>query len=160
MLDYSKNYSRVNNNSKEEPLIHKFNGRIINMSKKLTLVATVLIIVLGVLTGYLLSVKTGLNLTKEGLPQALSGSGKKAVGSADIKTFKDSAEGELDRGGINGEGTHKLIRPGGKSQTVYLTSSVLNLDEFVGKKVKVWGETFSAEKAGWLMDVGRLEILE
>ena len=68
-------------------------------------------------------------------------------------------EGNLESGGINGEGTHKLIRPGGDSQTVYLTSSVLDLNQFVGKKVKVWGQTFSAKKAGWLMDVGRVEVL-
>jgi hypothetical protein len=33
-------------------------------------------------------------------------------------------------------------------------------DDYIGKKVKVWGQTFSSEQAGWLMDVGRLELLE
>lgn len=76
------------------------------------------------------------------------------------QTFKDEAEGtvekneDLDR---YAQGTHKLIRPGGESQTAYLTSSVLDLDEYVGKKVKVFGETFGSNQVGWLMDVGKVE---
>lgn len=81
-------------------------------------------------------------------------------GSADEKAFKDSAEGTLKEGGIDGEGAYHLERPGGDSQTVYLTSSVLDLSKLIGKKVKVWGETNSAQKAGWLMDVGRAQIVE
>lgn len=82
------------------------------------------------------------------------------VGSNDLKTFKDITEGVLKKGGIDGEGQYHLVRPGGDSQNVYLTSSVVDLSLFVGKKVKVWGETNSAKKAGWLMDVGRVEVLE
>jgi hypothetical protein len=26
--------------------------------------------------------------------------------------------------------------------------------------VKVWGETFKGQKAGWLMDVGRVKVME
>ena len=81
------------------------------------------------------------------------------VGIADEKNFKDSAEGTLEKGGIDGEGSHRLVRPGGDSQNVYLTSSVVDLDKFTGRKVKVWGQTFSAQKAGWLMDVGKLKVL-
>ncbi len=68
--------------------------------------------------------------------------------------------GTLEKGGIDGEGTHKLIREGGESQTAYLTSSIIDLDPLVGKKVQVWGETFKGQKAGWLMDVGRVKVLE
>lgn len=84
----------------------------------------------------------------------------KEVGSRDEKTFRDKAEGLLEEGGIDGEGTHHLVRDGGPSQNAYLTSSVVNLNQFVGKKVEVWGETFKAERAGWLMDVGRIKVLE
>ncbi len=76
------------------------------------------------------------------------------------QTFKDEAEGtvekndELDK---YAQGTHKLIRPGGESQTAFLTSTVLDLDEYVGKKVKVFGETFGSQQVGWLMDVGKVE---
>lgn len=87
-------------------------------------------------------------------------SGGKEIGSKDTATFSDKAEGVLEEGGIEGEGTHHLVRDGGPSKYVYLTSSVIDLDELVGKKIQVWGETFSAKKAGWLMDVGRVKILE
>lgn len=81
-------------------------------------------------------------------------------GSADAESFKDSAQGYLQAGGLKGEGSHALLRPGGASQTVYLTSSVTDLDKFVGMDVRVWGETFSSQTAGWLMDVGRVEVIE
>ena len=81
-------------------------------------------------------------------------------GVQDEKAFRDSAEGTLASGGIEGEGSHHLVREGGESQNVYLTSSVVDLDQFIDRKVKVWGETFEAQQAGWLMDAGRLEILE
>lgn len=79
-------------------------------------------------------------------------------GSADEKGFKDSATGVLDKGGFNGEGTHKLLRVGGDSQTVYLTSSVIDLDQLVGHQVTIWGETFKGQKVSWLMDVGRAKV--
>ena len=80
-------------------------------------------------------------------------------GSNNADEFKDSAQGYLQAGGIGAEGSHSLLRAGGASQTVYLTSSVTDLDKFVGMEIKVWGETFSGEKAGWLMDVGRVEVI-
>lgn len=82
------------------------------------------------------------------------------VGAQDEKAFKDQAEGVLVEGGVDGEGSHHLLRAGGKSQNVYLTSSVVDLNLFVGDRVIIWGETFSAQKAGWLMDVGRVKVLE
>lgn len=81
-------------------------------------------------------------------------------GVPDDETFRDDAEGVLIKGGIEGEGSHTLLRPGGKSQNVYLTSTVVDLDQFENMSVHVWGETFKAQRAGWLMDVGRLEVLE
>lgn len=84
----------------------------------------------------------------------------KTVGVADKKTFRDKAEGILKEGGIDGEGNFHLQRPGGESQNVYLTSTTVDLSQYVGKKVRVWGETFTAEKAGWLMDVGLVELLQ
>lgn len=84
---------------------------------------------------------------------------KKTAGIVDKKTFKDTAEGVLREGGIDGEGQFHLERPGGPSQNVYLTSTTVDLSQFIGKKIRVWGETFSAQKAGWLMNVGFVEIL-
>ena len=81
-----------------------------------------------------------------------------SAGVVDKKTFKDSVEGILREGGIDGEGNFHLERPGGVSQNVYLTSTTVDLSNYLGKKVKVWGQTFQAEKAGWLMDVGSVEM--
>jgi hypothetical protein len=81
-----------------------------------------------------------------------------SAGIVDKKTFKDNVEGILREGGIDGEGNFHIERPGGESQNAYLTSSTVDLSGYVGKKVKVWGQTFSGQKAGWLMDVGLVEI--
>jgi len=119
------------------------------------------LVVLGTISGY------GLTLLKK--PQAVKQLSRtvqngiekgRTFGVIDEKAFKDQAEGEIASGGIDGEGSHHLIRDGGESQYVYLTSSIVDLNQFVGKKVRVWGQTFEAQRAGWLMDVGRLEILE
>ena len=106
-------------------------------------------------------------LTKSGSSlkstDSISGDGVKTgdiYGSDDESAFPDTAEGFLEKGGIEGEGTHKLLRAGGPDQTAYLTSSVVDLDEFVGHKIIVWGETFASQKAGWLMDVGRVKVEE
>lgn len=102
---------------------------------------------------------------KAGKTEELMG-GVKAVdtdrekGIEDPGVFRDTAEGVLREGGIEGEGTHHLEREGGPSKTAYLTSSTVDLDEFVGKKIMVWGETFNAQHAGWLMDVGKVRLLE
>jgi Rieske Fe-S protein len=78
----------------------------------------------------------------------------------DVKTFRDQAEGVIEKNeGTNqyGQGTHKLARSGGQSQTAYLVSSVVDLDQYLGKNVVVYGETFSSTQVGWLMDVGKVE---
>jgi len=53
----------------------------------------------------------------------------------------------IQKGGSDSEGTHQLIRDGGPSQTVYLVSSVVDMDQFVGKKVKVWGQNNGCSKS-------------
>lgn len=128
------------------------------MTRRVVAVVYVVLIVLGVGTGYLLSTNNTLSGRGSGNGNTSSGVDK-AAESTQSKVYKDSAEGTLEKGGINGEGTHKLIRAGGESQTAYLVSSSVDLDVFVGKKVKIWGETFAAKKAAWLMDVGKVELL-
>lgn len=136
---------------------------------KNTIILAVLALVAGVATGfggYKLQAKSGLGFSssQDKAPlQQVAGDNVQAgdiFGVQDSKTFKDSAEGFLEEGGIDGEGSHKLLRPGGESQTVYLTSSVTDLDKLVGMQVKIHGETFKAQTAGWLMDVGRVEVVE
>ena len=75
-------------------------------------------------------------------------------------TFKDTAVGTIEKGSINGEGTHILNREGGASQRASLTSSAVDLDLFVGKKVEVKGETNASKKTSWLLDVGTIKVLE
>ncbi len=110
---------------------------------------------------------TGKSLAGEGSSTAPSGNtapgattSLREAGISDESTFRDSAEGTLREGGIEGDGTHHLERPGGASQNVYLTSTVIDLQSFVGKKVKVWGETISAKRASWLMDVGKISVTD
>jgi hypothetical protein len=147
-----------------EELVHEFTEEKSStpMKNKLLIVVCVAVL-LGLLSGFLLSKeKTGGGVTafKQTTGEKSASVAKGDVfGVKDDKVFKDSAEGELKVGGIDGEGAYHLERPGGDSQSVYLTSSTIDLSLFVGRKVKVWGETNTAQKAGWLMDVGRLQIL-
>ena len=133
---------------------------------KSVLLAFAMFILLGIGTGFIVSNFSGTSSSA----RSSSGDSIKAngvtvkkgdiIGSEDAGAFKDSAEGMLKEGGIEGEGAFHLERPGGVSQNVYLTSSVLDLTPFVGRKVKVWGATQTAQKAGWLMDVGRLQVID
>jgi len=126
-------------------------------------VGLVLVVGLGVFSGYFLAKKGGsATVTSSGGTGEVATEKIKPGVEYGVKTqnFKDTTIGVLQKNDNGSEGTHKLVREGGPTQTAYLTSSVLDLDQFVGKKVQVWGETYKAQKAGWLMDVGRLVILE
>jgi len=125
----------------------------------------ILVILLGLFSGIFIKKNTTLGAKLSSNNLAISSTapadGLKEgdiIGVNDDATFKDEVQGVLDKGGFNGEGSHKLLRPGGASQTVYLTSSVVDLDEFVGHEVTVKGQTFSGQKVGWLMDVGRVKV--
>ncbi len=140
----------------------------LSMKKKMPVAIAVVAIVAGVLTGLgaqKLAAQSGVAPSLTGGPAPVSQvagdniQNGQVFGVPDELTFKDSAEGYLEIGGLNGEGSHKLIRPGGDSQTVYLTSSITDLDKFDGMQVTVWGETFKAQTAGWLMDVGRVQVI-
>jgi hypothetical protein len=130
------------------------------MKKNMSVVTYVVfgvLILLGVGTGYLLSGRVGGSTAAKKTETIKS---DKTEGVADEKTFKDSATGVLQKGGVDGEGSHQLVRDGGPSQTVYLVSSIVDLDKYAGKKVKVWGQTMAAKKVSWLMDVGKIELLQ
>jgi len=128
--------------------------------KVLPVLLAVLVLGAGILTGWWFSArKTSTAPTGSIGPMSEIKKGSE-YGVNDTSSFKDQAIGVLQAGGLEGEGTHHLLREGGPSQTVYLTSSVLDLDQFVGRKIQVWGATMAAKKAGWLMDVGKVKILE
>lgn len=131
--------------------------KMVPSRKSNLMIPFVIAIVLGICTGVFLTKQKG-NVDSNGSPKLIQTD--KIVGST-AKNFKDSAEGVLQKNDskVITEGTHKLIR-GDETQTVYLTSSVLDLDQFIGRKVKVWGETNKGQKAAWLMDVGKVEKLD
>ena len=125
-------------------------------------VFVVIAALLGVGSGYFLARnggKTGIG-TLDRATNSVKISKGQVFGSDDTEHFKDTAEGEVKKGGVEGEGSHSLIRPGGESQTVCLTSSLVDLDQLDGRKVKVWGETNTPDVCGWLMDVGRVQVLD
>ena len=116
------------------------------------------IVVVGSGTGYLLSKNNQVAGVSTKATQMVKS--ETEVGSRDTKTFRDIATGTIEKNGTNGVGTHRLIRDGGPSQTLYMVSSVVDLDQFVGKKVEVWGETQKVAKVTWFMDIGRVKIVE
>lgn len=148
------------NKEEKASVMHSFSKTSSPMSSKKTLIFFVVVAALGLGTGFALanfSKSTGTNIPL--LPKGTSAMKGKTFGSDDTKTFKDTAEGIVKEGGIEGEGQFHLERPGGESQNVYMTSSTVDLSQFIGTKIKVWGETQKAQTAGWLMDVGRVEVL-
>ena len=139
-------------------LIGKFS---ISKLKMKSLLIALVVIAAGIGTGWALSGANGNGLP--GVPKGVAPGaelGEGEAGLADEATFRDTAEGLLEKGGIDGEGTHHLVREGGPSKYVYLTSTVIDLEGFEGKNIQVWGETISARSAGWLMDVGKVKTLD
>lgn len=124
------------------------------------IVSAIVIVAIGSLTGFLLSRGNASKSTTTSTTTPKEIKTDKEVGSLDTKTFRDSAQGKLEKGGFQGEGTHKLILDNNPKNAAYLVSSVVELDQFVGKHVEVWGETMKAQKVPWLMDVGRVKILD
>ena len=151
-------------NNTNQPLIKSFDkGNSKSKFSPKIVVALVIVVIVGIFTGYFLSGTgtSGQNLTSKtgGILNLSSAPKGTVIGSNDTKTFKDVVEGTLREGGVEGEGAFHLERPGGESQNVYLTSSIVDLSKFVARKIKVWGQTQKAQRAGWLMDVGRVEVL-
>lgn len=123
--------------------------------KRLLLIVIIAAATLGIITGFILSGKGG----NGNLASSALGTPAKNPQS-DRRTFRDFAEGTIrtkkqPSSGEYTEGTHLLQRDG--AVPVALTSSVVDLSKYEGKKVKVYGETQKALKEGWLMDVGKIE---
>ena len=123
-------------------------------------VISVVVVLAGIGAGYLFS---GVGKNSGGLG---SNSGntivvsKNEAGVADESKFATTTDGVLEEGGIGGEGNYHLVRGSGPSQYAYLTSTSVDLSTFVGKKVQIWGDTMSGKKAGWLIDVGKIKVME
>lgn len=138
----------------------KITKPIVNVENPMRLILGVatFAIVLGTLTGYILSTKSNGSKVSSLVPEKAKSAGQ------DTRTFKDFAEGIIKAKPASSdsseyvEGTHLLVREG--AVPVALTSSVLDLSPYEGKKVKVFGETQKALKEGWLMDVGKVEEIK
>jgi hypothetical protein len=116
-----------------------------------------LVVLAGVGTAWLINTKV-INKTSSAAPGVKVTS--TGAGVLDPKIKYDNATGDLVAGGIGNEGTHHIERDGGPTHFVYLTSSVIDLESFVGKKVEVWGETLASKKAPWLMDVAKIQEVQ
>ena len=131
-----------------------------NASKKYNLmlgIISVLVVLAGIGTGYLIS---GV---KKNVPEiGTTGEIKVSQDEAGIKDVDgyETVDGVLEEGGIGGEGTYHLVRGSGPSQYAYLTSSVIDMEPFVGEKVQIWGNTISGKKAGWLLDVVKIKKVD
>ena len=160
-----KGQKAENSEEKSEELMHSFKGKeptssILSMK---ALIVVLIAVVLGVGTGFVMAKGGGGTskiLDKTGMTSESSVEKGKSYGSDDKKLYSDSATGTVKKGGVGVDGAFHLERPGGDSQTVAMTSSVVDLSQFVDHKVKVWGSTQTEQVAGWLMDVGRVEVLE
>ncbi len=125
---------------------------------RIVVIALTSSIILGGLTGYIMASKP----RGSGVVSNLPGQQPKTA-SQDTRTFRDFAEGTIKvkpqpkNSTQYTEGTHILEREG--QVPVTLTSSVVDLSKYEGKKVKVQGETQKALQSGWLMDVGKIEEL-
>lgn len=139
-------------------IVQKFN---IDSMPKIFILVLVLSVVAGIVTGYILSTK---QTSTSGSVTAVKKGETPKTAQQDEKTFRDFAEGKIEKKpepknpAEYSEGTHLLIRE--KAVPVALTSSVVDLSLYEGKKVKVFGETQKAIKEGWLMDVGKVEEIK
>ncbi len=145
------------------PVVKKIITEESKMKKFIPIIIAVLVVLAGVMSGKTMA--SGKSGSSSQTPSGVAVGDDKVgsdneVGIDDSETFKDTAEGTLVEGGIDGEGTHHLDRDLGETKYVYLTSTAINLDNFIGKKIQVWGQTIAGKKAGWLMDVGRVKVLE
>lgn len=144
-----------------ESIIHSLDEQVVSKPFSPPLyIFVVIAVIAGIISGKIIAGSVSVKTVSTGTNgmQVQEAGGKTTYGVMDTKLFPDCAEGKMEKKGVDGEGTHHLTRKGGVSQNVYLTSSSIDLDQFVNKTVKVCGKTYAAQTAGWLMDAGYLEV--
>lgn len=114
---------------------------------------------LGVITGNVLANRSYFSVKDAENKGSVKFAYGQEFGINDPKLARDSAIGLLEKSDDEEKGTHKLNR-GSDALTVYLTSSSLDLDKFVGFGVEIWGETNKRENTGWFIDVVKLKVLK
>lgn len=125
---------------------------------RIFMIVLVVSLLTGVGTGYILS--SNSSKSGGGIASVTEKGEAPKTAQQDNRTFRDFAQGKVAKKDAKQndnyrEGTHVLIRD--NAVPVTLTSSVVDLNQYEGKKVKVYGETQKAIEEGWLMDVGRVE---
>ncbi len=140
-----------------EPIVRPFDTSDKSQKKTLYLIIPVVILA-GLGIGWLLSGgnKSQSNSLTEA-PKTQSSSKEAGVLN---DSCKDTVQGTLKEGGLEGDGTHHLDRGMGANKDVYVSSTVADLSLFVNKKVEVTGQTITGRKAGWLMDVCKIKVIE
>ncbi|MFH1186751.1 MAG: hypothetical protein V1697_01100 [Candidatus Levyibacteriota bacterium] len=145
---------------KEKNLVNSFDSSSSSFFSSKLIIVVVVVAILGLGTGYFLTKSSKTVTSIKNSITASTVSKGTTEESDNMKAFKDTAEGVLKTGGVEGEGAFHLERPGGVSQNVYLTSSIIDLSKYLKRKIKVWGQTQKAQHAGWLMDVGKIQVIE
>lgn len=126
---------------------------------RIFIIILVAAVILGTSSGFILA--KGKGRSAPGTNQSTDSGSTPKSAQQDNRTFRDFAEGTIQKRPAPKnadeyvEGTHLLVRDG--AVPVALTSSVVDLTQYEGKRVKVFGETQKAIKEGWLMDVGKVE---
>ena len=128
-------------------------------SLPIMIVGGVLVILVGLGVGWIFA---GKKINSSNTSNSVKSSSVKVssdeAGVTDTSKLDGPVTGVLKTGGIKGEGTFHLERPGGVSQNVYLTSTIVDMNPFVDKKVQIWGQTQAAHYAGWFMDVSKIKV--
>ena len=101
-------------------IMHSFKSKKTNTSFLLVFLVIILVAIgFGIGSGYLLAQKAPGLIQTSALqsPKDKNAVEKgKTYGTNDTTTFKDTVEGKLAEGGIDGEGQYHLVRSGGDSQ--------------------------------------------
>ena len=163
MPENQKSVEQVEKVPEKPSIMKQFpSSKIKGKGSSLLILGSIFVVLFGVGTGWFLS---GTGAASKGEKPKVEekktvdrGNGVIEIGEAGEEA--DEAEGTLKEGGVKGEGTHRLERDGGPSQTICLTSTMIDLQEFSEKKVKIWGETISPIECPWLMDVVKIKAIE
>ena len=81
------------------------------------------------------------------------------IGIKQTNTQLDIVTGLLTETDDVVKGTHKLVR-GADDFSVYLTSSAIDLEQFIGRGIEARGQTFARDEVGWFMDVLQLKLIK
>lgn len=129
-------------------------------SRSKLVVGAVMIVLMGSVVGYGLSRSKITKASKEGNISPGQIKTSTEAGYQDTKLFESIVTGVIKKGGLQGDGTHSLIQDSNPKNPAALLSSVVDLDEYIDKHVQVWGRSQKGLKAAWLLEVGRVKILE